>query len=60
MSTPIVLIHGLIGTLQIPDLLSYFDPHRAIAPDLLGYGSLRGMPPSKVNIPAQLIRFPVN
>jgi pimeloyl-ACP methyl ester carboxylesterase len=54
MSTPIVLVHGLIGTLQIPDLLPFFDPNRVIAPDLLGYGLWREVSPSKVNIPAQI------
>ena len=53
-STPIVFVHGLMGTLQVPDLLQYFERGRALAPDLLGYGSLCDMPVGEISIPAQL------
>ena len=36
---PIVLIHGLIGSLDNPDFLATFGPRRAHAPALLGYGT---------------------
>ncbi len=51
---PIVFIHGLIGTLQEPDLPGSFEPGRALAPDLLGYGSLSGVAPAEVSLPAQV------
>ena len=53
-STPVIFVHGLMGTLQVPDLLRYFDPGRALTPDLLGYGSLSDVPPSDISIPAQV------
>lgn len=52
-SAPVIFVHGLIGTLQVPDLLRYFEPGRALAPDLLGYGSLYDVPPGDISIPAQ-------
>lgn len=54
MSSPIVLVHGLIGSLQLPELLDGFAPGQVLAPDLLGYGALREVPPAEVNIPAQV------
>lgn len=53
-TAPLVLVHGLIGTLQVPDLLQYFPMGRAIAPDLLGYGSFRDVPPNEISIPEQV------
>lgn len=37
--TPLVLIHGLIGSLKYRELLGAFDARRIHTPDLLGYGS---------------------
>lgn len=54
MTSPVVLVHGLIGTLQVPDLLQYFPVGRALAPDLLGYGCFRDVPPNKISIPAEV------
>ena len=54
LSSPVVFVHGLIGTLQVPDLVQYFEPGRALAPDLLGYDSLRDVPPSDLSIPTQI------
>lgn len=54
MPLPIVFIHGLIGSLQFPELLRCFAPGPVLAPDLLGYGALREVPPAEVNIPAQV------
>lgn len=54
MTTPIVLVHGLIGSLQFPALLDCFAPGQVLAPDLLGYGALREVAPAEVSIPAQV------
>jgi pimeloyl-ACP methyl ester carboxylesterase len=53
-SAPVAFVHGLIGTLQEPDLVGFFDKGRAIAPDLVGYGRFRDAPPDEVHIPAQV------
>lgn len=52
--TPIVLVHGLIGTLQAPDPSPRFQPAQVLAPDLLGYGTLQDAPASLVDLPAQV------
>ncbi len=54
MPLPIVFIHGLIGSLQFPELIHRFAPGPVLAPDLLGYGALRAVPPAEVSIPAQV------
>ena len=54
MTTPIVLVHGLIGSLQFPELVRCFAPTPILAPDLLGYGALREVAPAEVSIPAQV------
>jgi pimeloyl-ACP methyl ester carboxylesterase len=54
MSSPVVFIHGLIGTLQLPDMTAAFAPGRALAPDLLGYGTQREVPPEAIDLPAQV------
>jgi pimeloyl-ACP methyl ester carboxylesterase len=54
MSSPIVFIHGLIGSLQLPDITGFFAPDQVLAPDLLGYGALREVSPAEVSIPAQV------
>lgn len=51
---PIVFVHGLIGTLQVPDLLRHFPAGSALAPDLLGYGALSDIPPGEISIRAQV------
>jgi len=53
-STPIVFVHGLIGTLQVPDLSIHFASTPTLAPDLLGYGELKDVPAHEVNLPAQV------
>lgn len=53
-SSPVILVHGLMGTLHVPDLLHVFKPGRALAPDLLGYGSLRDIPPDGISVAAQI------
>lgn len=50
----VVLVHGLIGSLQVPDLLQYFPDGRALAPDLLGYGSQRDVAPDEITVSAQV------
>jgi lipase len=54
MPSPVVFIHGLIGTLQLPDMTAAFATGRALAPDLLGYGALRQVPPEAIDLPAQV------
>ena len=51
---PIVLVHGLIGTLQVPDLVPHLGTGKVLAPDMLGYGALRDVPPSEIHLPAQV------
>ena len=51
---PIVLVHGLIGTLQVPDLAPHLGTGKVLAPDMLGYGALRDVPPSEIHLPAQV------
>jgi lipase len=54
MQTPVVFIHGLIGTLQLPELSAAFAPGRFLAPDLLGYGAQRQVPAEAIDLPAQV------
>ncbi|WP_369959467.1 alpha/beta fold hydrolase [Pseudomonas benzenivorans] len=54
VSTPIVLIHGLIGSLQLPDLSGLLAPHRVLAPDLLGYGAQRQRVAAELSLDAQV------
>ena len=49
MATPVVLIHGFIGTLDVIDL----DGAHA-APDLLGYGAERAVPFDDISLPEQV------
>lgn len=51
-SSPIVLIHGLLGTLQQAEILDALRP--AIAPDLAGYGLRRKAPLAEINVAAQI------
>jgi pimeloyl-ACP methyl ester carboxylesterase len=53
-SIPIVFVHGLIGTLQVPDLSIHLGPTPMLAPDLLGYGDLKDVPADEVNLMAQV------
>jgi len=41
MTIPVLLIHGLFGSLSDPALLSCFGGTAMLAPDLLGYGAKR-------------------
>lgn len=54
MHAPVVFIHGLIGSLQLPELSAAFAPGRALAPDLLGYGAQRQVPAEAIDLPAQV------
>lgn len=54
MPAAVVFIHGLIGTLQFPDMCAAFAAGRALAPDLLGYGTLRQVPAEAIDLPAQV------
>ena len=42
---PILLIHGLFGSLSDPVILGAFGATQVFAPDLLGYGAFRGGTP---------------
>lgn len=53
-NSPVVFVHGLVGTLQVPDLLRYFEQGRALAPDLLGYGTMYDVAAAQIGIPAQV------
>lgn len=53
-SAPVVLVHGLIGTFLVPDIVQHFPANRAIAPDLLGYGALKGISPGRISLSAQV------
>jgi lipase len=49
-SVPIVLVHGLIGSLRADDLHAALAPARTLAPDLLGYGTNGNVDPSGITI----------
>jgi len=38
---PVLLIHGLFGSLNFPRILSSLGDRQVFAPDLLGYGAYR-------------------
>jgi lipase len=50
---PIVLVHGLIGTLQADDVQAALAPARTLAPDLLGYGAHSEVDPKVITIASQ-------
>jgi pimeloyl-ACP methyl ester carboxylesterase len=43
--TPVLLIHGLFGSLSAPRILSAFGDRQVLAPDLIGYGAHRDAVP---------------
>lgn len=51
---PAVLIHGLIGTLDDPDVLRRFGPRPVLAPDLVGYGRQVVAAVKRITIDAQV------
>ncbi|MFK3776515.1 alpha/beta fold hydrolase [Pseudomonas sp. NPDC089406] len=54
LDTPVVLVNGLVGCLDHPALHQGLHPRLVIAPDLLGYGTLQGMPAGRIDIAAQV------
>ena len=50
--TPVLFVHGLIGTLDDEELLAYFS-RPVLAPDLLGYGKHVSTPPARIDLDAQ-------
>jgi lipase len=50
---PIILVHGLIGTMQTDDLRAALAPARTLAPDLLGYGANSKVDLSAITIAGQ-------
>ena len=51
--TPVVLIHGFIGSLDEPAIASALRPHPILAPPLLGYGSNAQVDSSSITLAAQ-------
>ena len=50
---PVVLVHGLVGSLDEPPLLEALHPGAVLAPDLLGYGSRSSVSPQRIHLGAQ-------
>jgi pimeloyl-ACP methyl ester carboxylesterase len=46
MMAPVLLLHGLLGSLSDPTILAAFGDARVLAPDLLGYGAHRKNAPA--------------
>lgn len=53
MTTPILLIHGLFGSLSDRRIAAAFGETSVLAPDLLGYGSYRSADTDGITIEAQ-------
>ena len=51
--TPILLVHGLFGSLNDPDILNSINNSKAFAPDLLGYGEMTSVSPERISLSAQ-------
>jgi lipase len=52
--TPIVLIHGLMGSLNDPAIRAYLSDRPLLAPSLLGYGEFSATPPACLSMAAQV------
>jgi lipase len=52
--TPIVLIHGLMGSLDDPAIRACLSDRSVIAPSLLGYGAFSATAPARLTIAAQI------
>lgn len=50
---PVVLVHGLIGSLDEPGVIAGLCPLVTFAPPLLGYGPNAWMAPESITLPAQ-------
>ncbi len=50
---PIVLVHGLIGSLDEPAIAASLHPHPVLAVPLLGYGVNAAINPAAITLPAQ-------
>ncbi|CUI08070.1 alpha/beta fold hydrolase [Massilia antarctica] len=53
MTTPILLIHGLFGSLSDPRIVAAFGETTVLAPDLMGYGAYRSADPDGITMEAQ-------
>lgn len=53
MHSPVIFIHGLLGTLQSEALHEALRPRRTLAPDLLGYGRERYTDLDSISLEAQ-------
>ncbi len=52
--TPVVLIHGLMGSLDDPAIRACLSARSVIAPSLLGYGEFSATPPARLSMAAQI------
>ena len=52
--TPIVLIHGLMGSVDDPVIRACLSDRSVLAPSLLGYGELSATPPARLSVAAQM------
>lgn len=53
---PVILVHGLVGTLADPAIAAALAPRPSLAPDLLGYGALGEADPAEITLDAQVER----
>jgi pimeloyl-ACP methyl ester carboxylesterase len=51
---PILLIHGLMGSLEDPAIRACLPDRSLLAPSLLGYGEFSATPPARLTIAAQI------
>jgi pimeloyl-ACP methyl ester carboxylesterase len=52
--TPVVLIHGLMGSLDDPAIRARLSDRPVVAPSLLGYSEFSTTPPAQLSIAAQI------
>ena len=50
----VLLVHGLIGILDYPELRRTLEPRPVLAPDLLGYGAHADVSPERNDLHAQV------
>jgi lipase len=50
---PVVLLHGLIGSLDDPSIASALHPHPVFSPSLLGYGANADTNPATITLAKQ-------
>src|SRR5580704_18766823 len=50
---PVVLLHGLIGSLDDPAIVAALHPHSVFSPSLLGYGANADTDPATITLAKQ-------